>query len=175
MNLQLIKQLELRDLRFGDAPLINQGFREQGWNKSISRYHSSCFEQQQMGIRDVVLATVNKQFAGYLTISWESDYPPFKAQNIPEIVDFNVLQKFQRKGIGTALMEEAESRIKRVSNYSGIGFGLTPDYGAAQILYFKRGYIPGGKCLVKNGKSLDYGEEVIVGDDLVFYLVKPLV
>ncbi|MEZ4847287.1 MAG: GNAT family N-acetyltransferase [Bacteroidia bacterium] len=60
------------------------------------------------GSRDIIIAELNGEFAGYLTIKWESNYIPFKEKAIPEIVDFNVLKKFQRKGIGTALMDEAE-------------------------------------------------------------------
>ena len=31
------------------------------------------------------------------------------------------------------------------SDHAGIGFGLYADYGAAQRLYIKRGYIPDGR------------------------------
>ncbi|MCB0854975.1 MAG: GNAT family N-acetyltransferase, partial [Bacteroidetes bacterium] len=124
--------------------------------------------------RDIIIAELNGEFAGYLTIKWESDYIPFREKAIPEIVDFNVLKKFQRKGIGTALMDEAEKRIKQVSDYAGIGFGVYKDYGAAQVLYIRRNYVPDGNGLVKDSRSLEYGEMVEVNDDLVICLVKEL-
>ncbi len=99
---------------------------------------------------------------------------PFKEAKIPEIVDFIVLQRFQRRGIGTALMDEAELRIKSRSPYAGIGFGITPDYGAAQILYVKRGYVPDGHGLVSGARSVAYGEQVEINDELALYLVKEL-
>ncbi|MEM6768932.1 MAG: GNAT family N-acetyltransferase, partial [Bacteroidota bacterium] len=85
-----------------------------------------------------------------------------------------VLKKYQRQGIGSLLMDEAERRIRAVSRFSGIGFGITPDYGPAQILYVKRGYIPDGNGLTKDGKPLNYLDKVVIHDDLVLYLIKEL-
>ncbi|MFK7907353.1 MAG: GNAT family N-acetyltransferase [Chitinophagales bacterium] len=163
----------LRKIRKEDCMDISEAFKKQGWDKPVAQYQKYV-EFQEEGKRGVIVAEVNGEFAGYLTIKWESEYLPFKEKKIPEVVDFNVLMKFQRKGIGTALMNEAERRIGKVSNYSGIGFGVYKDYGAAQILYVNRHYVPDGNGLVKNFKTLEYGEEVIVNDDLAFYLIKRL-
>jgi ribosomal protein S18 acetylase RimI-like enzyme len=89
-------------------------------------------------------------------------------------VDFNVLKKYQRQGIGTMLMDEAENRIRKVSKFAGIGFGVTQDYGPAQILYVKRGYIPDGHGLAHNATPVHYGKLVTINDNLAFYLIKPL-
>jgi GNAT superfamily N-acetyltransferase len=111
-------------------------------------------------------------FAGYLTILWQSDYPFFRSQNIPEIADFNVLKQYQRRGIGTLLMEAAEKVIAARSPTAGIGVGLTADYGPAQILYVRRGYLPDGNGLIQHGMQLAYGQMVEVDDELVLYLTK---
>ena len=166
-------KLTLRALQENDCKIIHEAFLEQGWDKPISQFQK-YLEYQQAGIRDIIIAEFNNVIAGYLTIKWQSDYLPFRERDIPEIVDFNVFQKFQRLGIGTALMDEAERRIRKVSAYAGIGFGVTKDYGKAQILYIKRGYIPDGNGLVKDSKSLQYGEDVQIDDDLVFCLTKKL-
>jgi len=71
-------------------------------------------------------------------------------------------------------MDAAEQKIKLKSNYVGIGFGFTKDYGPAQILYIKRNYIPDGNGIVKNSRLLHYGATVKIDDDLVFYLIKKL-
>ncbi|MEL6655135.1 MAG: GNAT family N-acetyltransferase [Bacteroidota bacterium] len=165
--------LSLRALRLEDCALISKAFREQGWSKSQAKYEQ-YLQYQEQGLRDIVLAELEGQFAGYLTIVWESSYPYFKEQDIPEIVDFNVLQKFQRQGIGTRLMDEAERRIKKVSPLAGIGFGLTKDYGPAQILYINRGYKPDGNGATKAAAPLVYGSEITVDDDLVLHLIKEL-
>ena len=113
-------------------------------------------------------------FAGYLTIRWHSDYPPFHEENIPEVQDFNVLPQFRRQGIGNCLMDEAERRIAERSSVVGIGVGMYPDYGTAQRMYVKRGYIPDGRGLYFRAHFVAPGEWVMVDDDLVLYFTKVL-
>lgn len=165
--------LVLRKIRKSDCPTISQAFQRQGWEKPISQY-DRYVALQERGERDVIIAEWDEEFAGYLTIRWKSDYVSFRNQDIPEIVDFNVLKKFQRHGIGTCLMDEAEERIKKKSGFAGIGFGVYKDYGPAQILYINRGYIPDGNGLIKNSIPLKHGDTVTVDDSLVFFLTKKL-
>lgn len=168
------ENIKLRKIRKSDCQKISEAFKKQGWNdKSISQYER-YLAYQEKGERDVIIATFNEEFAGYLTIKWKASYQPFQKEGIPEIVDFNVLKKYQRKGIGTSLMDEAERRIKKISAYAGIGFGVYKDYGAAQILYINRGYKPDGNGLVKNSIPLKYGDVITVDDSIVFCLTKKL-
>jgi hypothetical protein len=51
---------------------------------------------------------------------------------------------------------------------------MYPDYGPAQILYVKRGYIPDGRGLYYNARQIQPGEQVIVDDDLTLQLIKHL-
>jgi len=129
-------------------------------------------KNQERGKRDIIIAETDGEFTGYLSVKWESEYKPFAKKGIAEIVDFNVLKKYQRLGIGTSLMDETEAQIKKVSDYAGIGFGVYQDYGAAQILYVNRGYLPDGKRIVKNSVSLKYGYKIIIDDSIVFCLIK---
>jgi ribosomal protein S18 acetylase RimI-like enzyme len=165
--------ITLREIRETDCRQIHEAFKEQGWNKSVSQY-KTYVEFQEKGERDIIIAEWNQVFAGYLTIKWKSDYQPFQMQSIPEIVDFNVLKKYQRRGIGTCLMDEAEKRIKKVSDYAGIGFGVYEDYGAAQILYINRGYKPDGNGLTKDSIPLQYGDVITIDDSIVLCLTKKL-
>ena len=165
--------LLLRKIKKSDPPKISQAFLSQGWNKPTSQYEQ-YFQYQENGERDIIIAELDGAFAGYLTIKWKSDYPPFQEKGIPEIVDFNVLKKYQRHSIGTRLMNEAENRIQKVSEFAGIGFGVYQDYGAAQILYIKRGYIPDGRGLIQNSVSLKYGDSITIDDSIVFCLIKKL-
>ena len=165
--------LQLREIQESDCQKISESFREQGCNKPVAQY-KKYLAYQESGKRDIIIAELNQEFAGYLTINWTSDYKPFQIKGIPEIVDFNVLKKYQRLGIGTSLMDEAEKRIKKVSDYAGIGFGVYQDYGAAQILYINRGYKPDGNGLVKDSVPLKYGDQIIIDDSVVFCLTKKL-
>ena len=156
-----------------DANTISAAFHDQGWNKPKEQY-DRYYSDQQAGKRDVLLAFADSEFAGYLTIMWESYYPPFKHNVIPEIMDLNVLKKFQKQGVATSLMDKAEARVAERSKTIGIGVGLTADYGNAQRLYVKRGYIPDGKGISKNEKFLKWGDDTVVDDDLIICLTKDL-
>jgi ribosomal protein S18 acetylase RimI-like enzyme len=164
---------DIRLLESKDIGLIAKAFKEIGWNKPQSQYESYWLEQE-LEIRNVYVAFMDTQFAGYLTTCWNSGYEPFRKRNIPEITDFNVLPRFRRMGIGTQLMDKAENEIAKISPIAGIGVGMTPDYGAAQRLYILRGYIPDGLGLHWKDHHVQYSETVRVDDDLALYLTKVL-
>ena len=83
-----------------------------------------------------------------------------------------MLPRFRRQGIGTSLMDEAERKVSERSGVAGTGIGMSPDYGAAQRLYVRRGYVPDGKGLTSNGSPVRPGDEITVDDGLVLYLTK---
>lgn len=174
-NLKILQKTDpiIRRLEEGDISQIAKAFEELGWHKPRSLYERYLMEQA-LKRRDVHVAFVDAEFAGYLTICWTSSYPPFREQNIPEIVDFNVLPKFRRMRIGTRLMDLAEREIAKVSPIAGIGVGMTPDYGAAQRLYILRGYVPDGLGLHWRDHFVRFREEIRVDDDLALYFTKEL-
>ena len=165
--------IEIRELQKVDISPIAEAFRQIGWNKPASQYELYLAEQTE-GKRQILIAIDKGSFAGYLTIVFESKYPPFAAEHIFEINDFNVLPKFRRRGIGTKLMDAAESFVALKSKIVGIGVGLDKDYGAAQRLYILRGYIPDGHGIVWRNRFPNYGEQVTVDDDLNLYFTKKL-
>jgi GNAT superfamily N-acetyltransferase len=160
-------------LESADIPQIAEAIEKLGWNKPASQYERYLADQI-FDARAVYVAFVEGEFAGYLTICWTSTYPSFRSAKIPEIVDFNVLPKFRRQRIGTALLDKAESEIAQVSSVAGIGVGMTADYGAAQRLYILRGYIPDGRGLYQRNHYPAYGEQITVDDDLAIFLTKEL-
>jgi len=172
MKVQKIKPI-IRLLESDDIPPIAKAFQGLGWDKPASQYEHYLLEQE-LRVRAVYIAFAKEEFAGYLTICWSSHYQPFQKENIPEIVDFNVLPKFRQQGIGSQLMDRAENEIAEVSSKAGIGVGMTPNYGAAQKLYVLRGYIPDGRGLHYRGHYIKYGEEITVDDNLALYLTKEL-
>lgn len=163
----------IRLLEQKDIPKIANAFQELGWHKPASLYER-YWKEQSIGLRHVFAAYIEGEFAGYLTICWRSSYEPFRNEHIPEIVDFNVLPKFRRQGIGTELMDVAEKHIASVNPVAGIGVGLDPDFGAAQRLYVLRGYIPDGRGLYYRDHHVKYGEQITVDYDLIFYFTKEL-
>jgi len=165
--------LHIRALTAADAPIIAAAFARQGWHKPAEQYNT-YWQESQTGQRDVLLAEYEGAFAGYVTIVWQSDYPPFRQAHIPEIVDFNVLKIYQRRGIGTTLLDKAEARIAQHAPIAGIGVGLLPGYGAAQILYVRRGYVPDGKGIWDHGRWPDYGDVLTLDDNVALYFTKLL-
>jgi hypothetical protein len=69
-------------------------------------------------------------------------------------------------------LDEAERKVSERSGVAGIGVGMSPDYGAAQRLYVRRGYVPDGNGLT--GRPVRPGAEITVNDGLVLYLTKAL-
>ena len=166
-------KVKIRLLLEKDGDKIVGAFEQQGWNQKLSLYEK-YFEEQAQGIRDVLVAEYDGDFAGYLTIVWKSHYPPFGEKGIPEIVDFNVLESCQKRGVGTKLLNAAEQSISSRADHAGIGVGLFSDYGNAQKLYVKNGYIPDGRGIYKEGDFPQFGDIVTIDDGLALYLTKRL-
>ena len=78
--------------------MISESFQKQGWDKPILQYEK-YLQLQKSGERNIIIAELDKEFAGYLTINWKSDYKPFLRKKIPEIADFNVLKNIKETGL----------------------------------------------------------------------------
>ena len=162
----------IRKMQESDIQELSRGFISQGWpsrEEILTRY----FKEQESGEREVLVAEVEGALAGYISILPCAKQGPF-AEIYPELSDFNVFEPFQNQGIGNLLMEEAEKRVKLISDKVTLGVGLHSGYGPAQRLYIKRGYIPDGTGVwyqnhqpAMNAVCEDIGE-------LVLYLSKNL-
>ncbi len=166
--------LLLRTLNFSDIPIMVNAFAKLNWaGKTTSTFEQYFYEQQKQE-RMVWVAFLRKQFAGYVTLRWESKYLPFKENNIPEIIDLNVMLTFRKSGIGTILLDEAEKTASSRSKTVGIGVGLYSDYGSAQKLYVNRNYIPNSKGATYKYESVIPGNSYPLDDDLVLWFTKKL-
>lgn len=170
----MASSISVRNLELSDAPVIAAAFARARWqNKSESKYRR-YFTEQTAGARAVLVALLAGEFAGYGTVVWEPDYAPFRDLGIPAIVDLNVLPQFRRRGVATAIMDEAEARIALRSPFAGIGVGLYADYGPAQRMYVLRGYVPDGKGVTYRDEHIPAGAPLVADDDLVLWLTKRL-
>ena len=167
----LVVDLAIRPLRDDDPEIISAAMAALGWNKPVSQYEDYLAEQRA-GVRSVLVATVDGEYAGYVTVRWESPYEPF--EGIPEIQDFNVLPKLRRRGIGGALMDAAEALVAERSPVVGIGVGLYPDYGQAQRMYVRRGYLPDGRGLIYDGRQVPPMETIRNDDSATLMFTKQL-
>lgn len=170
-------QIQICPLRREDIVAISESFNQIGWNKPPSLFEEYLMEQDA-GERLVWVAKVQDEFAGYVTLKWQSLYPSFKAANIPEIMDLNVLPHYRKMGVGSLLLDCAEKEALTKSQIIGIGVGLYTGadggYGAAQRLYIKRGYIPDGKGVTYNYEPTIPGNSYPLDDDLVLWFTKKL-
>lgn len=165
--------LAITPLMADDPPRIAQAFAAIGWDKPEAQF-ARYLDEQTADDRPVLVARLDGEFAGYVTVMWVPQYAPFREAGIPEIQDFNVLPQFRRRGIGTALMDAAEALIATRSATAGIGVGLYPDYGPAQRLYVLRGYLPDGRGIAWNAIPVTPMQEVMVDDDLALFFTREL-
>lgn len=170
----LLETTRFELLREKDIPAIVAAFSDLGWNKPYSVYQK-YFEEQLKKERCVWVAWQNNIFLGYVTLKWHSDYKPFYSKDIPEINDLNVLPKYRGHGIGSKLLDLAEIEARKKGQHVGLGVGLDPDYGNAQKLYVKRGYIPDGLGITYRNETVKWGDTVQVDDDLNLWFIKPLI
>ncbi|MCE3046467.1 GNAT family N-acetyltransferase [Legionella sp. 16cNR16C] len=166
------RSLSLRLLTPSDIPVIVEGFTQSNWTGKPASIFEQYLNEQQKQKRIILVAYLEDHFAGYVTLKWESQYSGFKENNIPEIMDLNVLPAFRKLGIGTALMEKAEKEAALKYKMVGIGVGLYADYGSAQKLYINRGYIPDGKGITYNYQPTIPGKSYPLDDDLVLWFTK---
>lgn len=164
----------VRAMGDSDPPVISAAFTALGWNgKSVAMYEH-YLAQQARGLRLAWVAQWDGEFAGYVTLLWTSPYRPFADRQIPEISDLNVLPRFRRRGIGNALLDRAEATAAERSPVVGLGVGLYADYGAAQRLYARRGYLPDGRGIMVRNQPVEPGAVVRIDDDATLILTRPV-
>ncbi len=165
--------IKIRLLEEQDICKIVAKFRENDWIKPALTFET-YLEEQQLGERIAWVAECNSEFAGYVTLKWCSEYKSFQDKNIPEVMDLNVLPKFRNRGVGSVLLETAEKEAEKRNDAVGLGVGLYADYGNAQKLYVKRGYVPDGCGITYKYQCVNPDATVQLDDDLVLWLIKKL-
>ena len=165
--------VSIAPLRREDIDEIAAAFARLGWHKPASQYER-YLEEAVVGVRTTWVARFGGVFAGYATVCWSPDHPPFRDAGIPEIQDLNVLPEFRRRGIGSRLMDTAEACVGSRGRRVGIAVGFDPDYGPAQRMYVVRGYVPDGRGGASHGAPVRWGDTVTVDDDLLLHIVKTL-
>ena len=163
--------IKIRAIHESDISMIVSEFERFQWPKPASTFETYCKEQNQQE-RLTWLAFYQGDFAGYVTLKWNSFYQPFELAKTPEIMDLNVLPPYQKKGIGSTLLDLAESEASKKSKVVGIGVGLYSGYGNAQKLYIARGYQPDGLGVTYDYKPVEPGNMVCLDDDLVLWFTK---
>lgn len=168
---------ELILLKLSNEEYVTQ-LRKEFANHGIVREHDyfkKCLEENISGNRITIIAFYNGNLVGCGHLIKKSAYPYFYENNIPEINDLNVFTEFRKKGIAGSIIDELEKIASETYEIIGIGVGLYKDYGSAQRLYCKKGYIPDGNGVQYDEKEVKPGTHVLVDDFLNLYFTKKLI
>ena len=166
----MTEELAIRKMLFEDIEGLSNAFIQQGW-PSRREILKTYFLEQEAGERQVLVAVVGEFFAGYITVIPLAKHGPF-AGLYPELMDFNVFESFQKRGIGTALLDKAEQVARYYSGVVSLGVGLHKGYGPAQRLYVGHGYMPDGSGVWFQNQPLTPYASCENNDELVLYFSK---
>lgn len=165
------EKIVIRDMISQDAQIITDEEIAQGWSATVDKYEMRLGDQAN-GRAVSMVAEYEGKVAGYINVYSNSEWGPFAHQGYPEIVDFGVLEKYRKKGIGSKLMDAAERVAAEYADMVYLGVGLYSSYGSAQRMYVKRGYIPDGSGVWYGEKVCEPYAQCYNDDDLVLYFSK---
>ena len=165
--------LVIRDMLEPDARAFTDAELLQGWHPDINGFYRRL-EDQAAGRCVALVAECGGEVAGRIFVYPDSPWGAFGDRGLPELIDFCVLEKFQKKGLGGRLLDLAEEIAARHADTVYLGVGLHSGYGAAQRMYARRGYIPDGSGVwYRDGVCPQYAP-CANDDDLVLYMSKKL-
>lgn len=167
-------KITVRNLRSSDPEYFAREEIKQGWPDASPEKLETRLRDNTAGKAVSIAADHEGEPAGYVSVYPYCMWGALGGKGYPEIVDFNVLEKFRNKGVGTKLMDIAEQIAAEYSDTVYLGVGLHSGYGAAQRLYVKRGYVPDGSGVWYGGKVCPQYAECLNDDDLNLYLYKKL-
>lgn len=168
------EELVIRNMEEADAQIFTDEYTAQGWHPDVADYLMRLKDQTE-GKCVALTAVYQGHLAGSVYVYLNAHDGPFKGKGYPEIFDFSVLEKYQKKGIGNRLMDVAEQIAGQHADTVCLGVGLCDAYGSAQRMYVKRGYIPDGSGVWYQGKQcVQYETVCTIDDDLVLFMTKNL-
>ena len=161
----------VRLLRETDISYFTEEEILQGWHSTEDKLRTRM-EHAREGKCAALVGELDGEAAGYVSVYPSSEWGSFGGQGLPEIVDFAVLEKFRHRGVGSALMDEAERIAEKYADTVYLGVGLHAGYGAAQRMYVRRGYLPDGTGVWYRHRVCPPYSLCANDDDLVLYLSK---
>lgn len=137
------KSIEIRAMNDNDIPAICTADNDNSEdNVSYLKRHLECQRRQECS---ALIATYQGKPAGFVFLYYKCKWGGLANCNIPGIVDLKVFEEFRQKKIATALMDKVEEIAVKHSNKVYLDVCMNSEYGPAQRLYVKRGYVPDGK------------------------------
>lgn len=169
--------LKIEILQENDLPSLVENFTfswttaqdtQDKWNK--------YYKEQEEKVRTLYLAKLDDEIIGYANLLKYSAYYEFKQNNIPEINDLWIKETHRKQGFAEKLIQFLEMTAYQEGYHQiGIAVGLFKDYGPAQRLYTKMGYVPDGKGVTYMNYPVIPGKIYRVDNDLLLWLTKSLI
>lgn len=81
-----------------------------------------------------------------------------------------MLPRYRKRGIGNALLDAVERLAHARGPEVGLGVGLYADYGSAQRIYVRRGYLPDGRGVMYDHHAVAPAQTIRLDDNATLML-----
>ena len=162
----------VRIMNFDDIPSICKADKDE--SESNKAYLRNQLSNQEKQACTALLALYDGEVAGYVFLYYKCKWGGLANIGLPGVVDLIVFEKYRNKGVATALMDAAEEIARKYSNKVYLDVCLNHEYGTAQRLYVKRGYVPDGQGAYYEEKVCEVDADIKNDDELTLCLVKEL-
>jgi len=169
-----INDVVIRDMVETDPEIITREEHLQGWTHQKKEKYEQRLTDVAEGKCIALVAEYKGNIAGYFNVYLNTMCGLYGGKGYPELIDLGVFMKYRNHGIGNLLMQVAEDIARKYADMVIIGVGLHRDYGAAQRMYVKRGYIPDGSGVWWQDKPLNPYAEMKNDDEAAIYMYKKL-
>ena len=140
----------------------------------FKEYLQKHIERQGKGECAALVADYDGNIAGHVYVYFQCRWGGMKNQGLPAVVDLKVFRQYRGHGVGSALMDEAERIAGQYSDVVYLDVGLNKEYGIAQQMYVRRGYVPDGNGVYYRQEVCSVDADCKNNDELTLCLIKQL-
>ncbi len=166
------KNIDVRIMSCDDIPFICKADNDES-EKNIA-YLTNQLANQEKQECSALLALYNGKIAGHVFLYYKCRWGGLANSDLPCVIDLKVFEKYRKNGIATALMDAAEKIAKKHNDKIYLDVCLNSEYGPAQRLYVKRGYVPDGKGAYYEEKVCETNAICKNDSELTLCLIKEL-
>lgn len=166
------RKIKIRKMCYEDILLVCSAGQDE--SESNITYLRRQLDNQEKQECSALLAVYDEVVAGYVFLYYRCRWGALGNCGLPGVVDLIVFEPYRNRGIATALMDAAEEIAGKYSDRVYLEVCLNRDYGPAQRLYAKRGYLPDGKGVYYEGVVCENDAVIRNDDELTICMIKEL-
>ncbi len=174
---------ESETVYYRDSSLLIRSMRESDIDALVLLLEHARIERPYSALLDfyagelsgtcrMFIAVANDSIAGYAALLNEAVYGPFSYNGVPYMGDFLVFPAFRKQGVGSRIMDTLERIAFRTHDAIGAGISMYADWGSAQRMCARRGYIPDGSGIWYLNECPEEGAPCTNDDDMILYMLK---